>query len=134
MRKMLPWLAVTLWMIVIWCFSAQPHSGAITQHFFGDFNVLMRKLGHVSEYTILFLLLCWALKSTDEELRLPKVALLAAAVAIFYAIGDECHQFYVPGRSATLFDVSVDCLGVSLGLPILFSGFGRRILSSITGG
>lgn len=131
-RKILPWLATVLWMLIIWCFSAQPHSGAITQRFFGDFNVLMRKFGHVSEYTILFLLLCWALKSTDEKLKLGKLALLAFSVAIFYAIGDECHQFYVPGRSATLFDVSVDCLGISLGLPILFSGFGRRIFSLVT--
>lgn len=131
-RKILPWLATILWMVVIWLFSNQPHSGAITQHFFGDLNVLARKLGHVTEYTILFLLLCASLKATDEDLKLGKLALLAFVVAAFYAIGDECHQFYVPGRSATWFDVSVDCLGISLGLPILFSRFGRRILSFVT--
>lgn len=134
MRVIIPWIITSLWMIVIWCFSAQPHSGAITQHFFGSLNVLARKLGHVSEYTMLFLLLCWSLKATDNNLHLGKLISLAFSVAVFYAIGDECHQFFVPGRSATWFDVSVDCLGISAGVLILLSRFGRRILSRLVFG
>ncbi len=130
-RKVLPWLATALWMLVIWCFSAQPHSGAVTQHFFGSLNVLIRKMAHVSEYTILFLLLCWSLKSTDAKLHPAKMVLLAVSVAVFYALSDECHQSFVPGRSATLFDASVDCLGICLGIPIWFSSFGRRIFAVI---
>lgn len=130
-EKIVPWLATAVWMFVIWCFSAQPHSGAVTQHLFGDFNVLMRKFGHLSEYTILFLLLCWSLQSTDNELKPGKLAFLAASIAFFYAFGDECHQAYVPGRSATFYDVSVDCLGISLGLFILWSSRGRRLLARL---
>ena len=36
----------------------------------------------------------------------------------FYASTDELHQYFVPGRSARLFDVGLDTLGVLTGIYI----------------
>ena len=36
----------------------------------------------------------------------------------FYAATDEIHQYFVPGRSARLFDVGIDSLGVMTGILI----------------
>ena len=36
----------------------------------------------------------------------------------FYAGTDELHQYFVPGRSARLFDVGIDTLGVLTGILI----------------
>ena len=45
----------------------------------------------------------------------PRAALLAVALGIGYAITDEIHQMYVPGRSAEAADLLVDSAGVILG-------------------
>jgi len=51
----------------------------------------------------------------------PKATLLAWCLTIIFAITDEYHQYYVPGRSARLFDVGIDSLGSLIGLlPIIF--------------
>jgi len=39
---------------------------------------------------------------------------LTIFVGIFYGIGDEWHQSFVPGRFATVYDVIFDSLGVVL--------------------
>ena len=36
----------------------------------------------------------------------------------FYAATDEVHQYFVPGRSARVFDVGIDTLGVITGIII----------------
>jgi len=38
--------------------------------------------------------------------------LLAILIAFLYAISDELHQFFVPGRSCSIFDVWLDFTGV----------------------
>ena len=37
---------------------------------------------------------------------------------VFYAATDEVHQYFVPGRSARLFDVGLDTIGVLTGIYI----------------
>jgi len=36
----------------------------------------------------------------------------AILIAIFYAITDEIHQYFVPGRFCTVYDVLIDSVGV----------------------
>lgn len=87
---------------------------------------LFRKLAHLFEYAILFLLWYRALYSNRSNVLIRvngvKVALWGAFVISFiYGISDEVHQFFVPTRSAKLIDVLIDGLGVSLaGLVVLF--------------
>ena len=38
------------------------------------------------------------------------------AIGFLFAISDEIHQYFVPGRSADIFDLLVDWCGISLSL------------------
>lgn len=51
-----------------------------------------------------------------------KLAILALFMAIAYALSDEWHQSFVPGRSATLSDVMVDASGALIGLLLIWFG------------
>lgn len=61
-------------------------------------------------YALLALSFAWGLGGK------PKTAWLALLLAVLYAISDEFHQTFVPGRNGTPVDVAIDSLGASLGL------------------
>jgi len=111
------WLLVVTWMAIIFAFSSQAHSGEVTRQYFGSFNILLRKAGHVSEFALLFLLLRRALRHTIGG----AVALTTTAIflTILYAASDEYHQSFVPGRTSSIFDVAVDSAGIALALLFL---------------
>ena len=51
----------------------------------------------------------------------------AAAIGIAYAVTDEVHQAFVPGRHGAVLDVLVDAVGVLLGVYVLGRA-ARRVL------
>lgn len=69
----------------------------------------LRKLAHFTEFTILGILMFPAFSSF-------KTAFLLSAV---YAVSDELHQLFVPGRSCELRDMLIDITGVCLGLLMI---------------
>jgi len=72
-------------------------------------HMLIRKAAHFTEYGILFWLLI-----RGPMARRPYLALMLCVV---YALTDEGHQVFVPGRTASLYDVALDSSGA------LFSHF-----------
>jgi len=72
-------------------------------------HMLVRKAAHFTEYGILF----WLLIRGPMAHR-PYLALMLCVV---YALTDEGHQVFVPGRTASLYDVALDSSGA------LFSHF-----------
>ena len=72
----------------------------------GTWDVVLRKIAHVSVYALLGALLLRALGR-----HLPSVA---AGVA--YAVSDEVHQHFVPGRNGSALDVALDAVGVLAGV------------------
>lgn len=72
-------------------------------------HAVVRKLGHFSEYFVLGVLIARALR--DERGWLLRHAVLAVALAASYAVTDELHQRFVPGRTAAAGDVAIDTLG-----------------------
>ena len=72
----------------------------------GGWDLVLRKLAHMAEFGLLFLLWRRALPG-----RSPWVA---AAIAVAYAISDELHQTTVEGRKGTPVDVLVDTAGVGV--------------------
>ncbi len=95
-------------MAVIFYLSAQPNLGTDL----GVWDTVLRKLAHMVEYGLLWLLWWRAL-----GYRRPA---LAAAIAIGYAITDELHQSLVDGRHGAVSDVAIDALGVGLtGLAVI---------------
>jgi VanZ family protein len=119
------WLLVAAWMIIIFLLSHHPNSAETTITVFGSLNFIVRKIAHVSEFAILFALVRFALPvglhvaalqarsgSRWQWLALlnPR-SILAFVITLFYATSDEWHQMFVPGRSALLSDVAIDCSG-----------------------
>lgn len=60
--------------------------------------------------------------------RRPAIIFLASlAAGILYAVGDELHQYFVPGRSCELRDVIIDSFGVFIGaVAVLIVTFRRK--------
>ena len=71
-------------------------------------QLVVRKCAHLTEYAILAALLFRAL-------RMFGVAFIAAAA---YAALDEFHQSFVSSRTASPWDVAIDCLGAMIGLML----------------
>ena len=116
-EKLSPWLLLLGWAAVIFLFSAQPYSGQATEKIFGILNVPVRKCGHMVEYAMLAILSrrSW-LKTFTSTKCSPTIA--AFLITLLYALSDEWHQSFIPGRSATLSDVAVDAAGAAVGLAV----------------
>ena len=99
------WLPVVVWAAVIFAFSSIPHLGTDL----GIWDTILRKGAHMTEYAILGALL---LRAVGRE---PAAFLLGVA----YAVTDEIHQHFVSGRHASPVDVSIDSVGVLLGVLVL---------------
>jgi VanZ family protein len=80
-------------------------------------HMLTRKAAHFTEYGILF----WLLVRGPMKER-PYLALMLCVV---YALTDEGHQVFVPGRTASLYDVALDSTGA------LFSHFLTTAIAEI---
>ena len=78
----------------------------------------IRKLAHFTEYGILFLLLIRGPMRGHAAL-----ALIACAL---YALLDEGHQSFVPDRTASFYDVALDCSG-ALFTHFLHSGIAELV-------
>ena len=103
----LRWLAVALWMGVIFALSAIP---SLASPFESFYDFIARKLAHMAEYGVLTVLLFNALRIHTR--RNARALLIATMVAVLYALSDEWHQTFVPGREGSLRDVTIDALGV----------------------
>ncbi len=71
------------------------------------------KSWHAAEFAILCLLAIMVLDRLSMSRTRRNVA-LALAFACLFAISDEYHQTFVPGRGGTWTDVAIDCSGAFL--------------------
>lgn len=129
MRAIRDWGLVVLWMGAIFYGSSRPSlPGSLgRQDAIGD---LLRTAVHLAEYAILAALTYRAAIATavrgDASLALgnPRVergldvrlVVAVLALSMGYALSDELHQSFVPGRCFSLADLGVDVAGVVLGL------------------
>ncbi len=81
-------------------------------------NYAVRKLAHFTEYAILTTLGYWAcVKALNQS---PLMALrYGLLVSILFAISDEFHQVFEPGRTSLITDVLIDSLGASVAVLVL---------------
>ena len=77
---------------------------------------IVRKLAHYSIYTLGGILIINYAYTTDKNIK--QKIVYSIAFGAFYAITDELHQFFVSNRSARIFDVGIDTLGVMTGILI----------------
>ncbi|MDD5020100.1 MAG: VanZ family protein [Candidatus Omnitrophica bacterium] len=107
-RPALPWIFTGLYALLI--FLASSFSGRDLPETFSGFD----KLCHFLEYFPLGLLLMWAFRSSWNRSRIHTL-LTVAFVVMLYALTDELHQFFVPGRSPDVLDGAMDVLGGVIG-------------------
>ena len=137
-KRILPWVAVFLWMAVIYFFSAQTGemsgdtSGSITrwliEHIYIGFkdlaieqqdeimaivHTLLRKGAHFTEYALLAILVSNAIRVYKPKILLKW--LIPIGFSAVYAVTDEIHQYFVPERACRLFDVFIDTSGAAFG-------------------
>ena len=87
-------------------------------------NPVIRKIAHFSIYMILAIFTYMFIeelniKSKSEKERLRKNILYTCIFCLIYAIFDEIHQIYVPGRTGKVIDVIIDTLGACTGITII---------------
>ncbi len=78
---------------------------------------IIRKLAHFSIYAYVGVLMM-SFAST-YQLLLWKKSTISVVTGLLYAISDEYHQSFVPGRSAQWQDVLIDLTGVIVGSIIV---------------
>ena len=127
------WLPVLIWLGVIFLGSTDMLSAEHTSRFlvpflrwidpqisFATLNAIqlgIRKLGHLTEYAILAMLLWRALRSgTRWQIKMSILFLVAALASAIFAASDEFHQSFVPSRTASPNDVMIDICGALIGL------------------
>ncbi|HZK28477.1 MAG TPA: VanZ family protein [Thermoclostridium sp.] len=139
MCKVLSWISVIIWMAVIFSFSSQVAvqsnqlSTGVTEVVVktvekvvpsaeinvSTLNNIIRKNAHFFSYLVLGVLTINAFQRSG--LKLQKSIVFSFLVCLLYAMSDEIHQMYVPGRGAQVKDVLIDTLGAISGLLIYCS-------------
>lgn len=147
-KKSLLWIATILWMTLIFLLSSQEatQSDGLSLGVVGEIlkfisrfdgipaiytidneylirvaslmNFFVRKLAHFMLYAILAvfvynLVLCYVYKRV-------KSIWMSSLICLLYAISDEIHQLFVPGRAGQIRDVIIDFGGVLTSLLITF--------------
>ncbi|AFM02094.1 putative integral membrane protein [Desulfitobacterium dehalogenans ATCC 51507] len=130
------WAAVLFWMGLIFYLSAQVASQSdelsqgIAERLFGviakiipgvngDFllsNFVVRKSAHFLSYLMLGLLTTNALRRSG--VKGVRHLVIAIGICVLYAISDEVHQLFVPGRSGQIKDVLLDSGGAIVGTAL----------------
>lgn len=129
------WLPVLGWMVVIYSASGDRKSAQhssrliepLVRWFFPHLTnetvwlivLLVRKCAHLTEYAILALLLWWAWRASAAPGARAwswQWAWKIWLVVVLYAAGDEFHQWFVPDRQASGWDVLIDASGAAAAL------------------
>ena len=130
-HKLLTTLLVLAWMGLIFSFSAQPAedssqvSGQVVSFLewvlrldLSAYHGVIRKLAHVGAYFVLGAFLTDMFSAYTKRRTI--IIRGAFIVALLYAITDEVHQTFIPGRSGEVRDVLIDMIGATIGIGLMF--------------
>jgi VanZ family protein len=136
MRKFLSYIAVILWMALIFKLSSQPavQSGKMSNGIteinikviekvkpnakfnLVKFDHMLRKNAHFFVYLFLGVFVINALRRSG--VRGYRCVVFALLICILYAASDELHQVFVTGRGAQVKDVIIDSAGACVGILV----------------
>jgi VanZ family protein len=133
------WLPVVLWMGLIFGGSTDVLSSQKTSRIIAPLmrwlnpnvseetiravQTVVRKGGHVAEYSVLAVLLWRARRKPFKRDPRPWSWAEAARVVCYcglYAASDEFHQAFIPSRGASVWDALLDTLGAAGGVWLLW--------------
>jgi len=100
------WLPVIIWASFIFYLSSIPNLKTNL-----EYDFVLRKIAHAVEYFILTFFLYRAFKGSFN-MSIFGLFIYPAVLSLFYAVSDEFHQSFVPGRSASIRDVLIDAIGI----------------------
>jgi len=103
------WLPVVFWMVFIFILSSI-QVGSASEFYWKDF--IVKKTAHLIEYGVLATLLCRGLKGS--KIMTKKAMWYAILISFLYAITDEFHQSFTPGRGPAVRDVFIDLIGATI--------------------
>ena len=102
------WLPVFLWAGFIFALSSISQI-TVAEFFLWDFTA--KKVAHVGEYAVLYALILRAIE---------KKWVLSFFLTMIYAVSDEIHQSFVPGRNAAVYDLAFDFSGAVISAYIIW--------------
>ncbi|MBR5312083.1 MAG: VanZ family protein [Clostridia bacterium] len=133
------WIAVVLWMALIFSFSMETaaesseSSGgfirSLLEIFEDDFlslsyddqhakieslSYIVRKSAHFCIFGMLGILVTSAVSTYGLSVK--KTSLFSLGICALYAVSDEVHQYFVPGRACMLRDMLIDTCGAACGV------------------
>lgn len=106
------WGPVAAWAGVIFFFSSIPDLKTGL-----EYDFLLRKIAHITEYFI-FTFLLYRAFSGSFNMNVFRLFMYPAVFSLLYAISDEIHQYFVLGRNCSIEDVLIDGIGI-IGFYIL---------------
>lgn len=135
-KAILSWTATILWMGTIFLLSHQPADDSsqlslgVLDFFMQSLSTIVpqvemhadilhtvvRKGAHFGAYFILGILMLNGLRQVGSKGA--KSAILSLCFCFLYAVTDEIHQLFIPGRSGQFTDVLIDTAGAAAGIGI----------------
>ncbi len=90
---------------------------ALDAETYSFYQHMIRKLAHLTIYGVLGILTYTHFISWHKDRS--KMMKYSIVFCICFAISDEVHQYFVPGRAMMLKDVMIDTVGASLGIVVI---------------
>lgn len=86
------------------------------------YDVYLRKFTHFSIYLIggILIFFMYYILNILNYGKIKYIKTYSTLLGVIYAVSDELHQYFVPGRSGELRDVILDSLGVIAGVFIIY--------------
>lgn len=108
------WFPMYVWAVLIFYFSSIPLTGPIVSNR-GIFLIASDYYKHVLGYGFLTFLLWRAFH--NSKFRYSEI--FAVVAATIYGISTELHQYFIPGRTFSLFDIFFNFIGCVLIQPLI---------------
>ena len=130
------WGIVVVWMGAISLMSGEAFSASNTNHYldpvlrfffphmtlagFTLAHTVIRKSAHFTEFFVLGSLTYWACRRGRAPRWRRAWMWQALGLAVLYALIDEAHQAFVPNRTPSLADSSVDSFGAAVSQAVIY--------------
>jgi VanZ family protein len=107
-RQIIFLVLAALWGMLIFYLSSQPD---LASGFPPKYDFVLRKLAHMFVFGVLTYLIAGSLERDQRP-----YLLFVIIAALVYALIDEVHQSFIPGRYGTPRDILIDSIGVYFGV------------------